>query len=189
MRMSFEDGRDDSYGSFETLTVNRDAAIELLRLARHASRASMPMPSSASASSCSPSWSTPRRIPTASPPGPGCASAFPGHPYGRPPEGTVDSAEGDQSRGSRSLPQARLRPRHASKSLSSATSTPRRWAGCWTRCSASCRPSRHSRRCRRRPRRKPVRHEGHRDGRAAVGRRFRPACASCATTRISFRRS
>jgi zinc protease len=33
MRMSFEDGRDTLYGSFETLTMNRDAAVELLRLA------------------------------------------------------------------------------------------------------------------------------------------------------------
>jgi zinc protease len=33
MRMSFEDAKDAMHGSFETLTVNRDAAIELLRLA------------------------------------------------------------------------------------------------------------------------------------------------------------
>jgi zinc protease len=33
MRMSFEDSRDALYGSFETLTVNRPAAVELLRLA------------------------------------------------------------------------------------------------------------------------------------------------------------
>src|SRR5690606_40300662 len=33
MRMSFEDGRDAFYGSFETLTENRDEAVELLRLA------------------------------------------------------------------------------------------------------------------------------------------------------------
>lgn len=33
MRMAFEDSKDQLQGSFETLTVNRDAAIELLRLA------------------------------------------------------------------------------------------------------------------------------------------------------------
>jgi zinc protease len=33
MRMSFDDSRDTLYGSFETLTINRDAAAELLRLA------------------------------------------------------------------------------------------------------------------------------------------------------------
>jgi len=33
MRMSYEDGRDAFYGNFETLTVNRDKAVELLRLA------------------------------------------------------------------------------------------------------------------------------------------------------------
>lgn len=33
VRMSFEDSRDSFYGNFETLTVNRDAAVELLKLA------------------------------------------------------------------------------------------------------------------------------------------------------------
>jgi len=33
MRMSYEDGRDAFFGNFETLTVNRDKAVELLRLA------------------------------------------------------------------------------------------------------------------------------------------------------------
>lgn len=33
MRMSFEDGRDEIYGSLETLSANRDKAVELLRLA------------------------------------------------------------------------------------------------------------------------------------------------------------
>ncbi|HWE21171.1 MAG TPA: pitrilysin family protein [Hyphomicrobiaceae bacterium] len=33
MRMSFDDGRDAFYGSFETLTENRDAAVKLLALA------------------------------------------------------------------------------------------------------------------------------------------------------------
>ena len=32
-RMSFDDTRDAFYGNFETLTANRDAAVELLRLA------------------------------------------------------------------------------------------------------------------------------------------------------------
>lgn len=33
MRMSFEDGRDAMFGTFETLTANRDKSIELLKLA------------------------------------------------------------------------------------------------------------------------------------------------------------
>ena len=33
VRMSFEDGRDALYGNFETLTVNREPALEMLRLA------------------------------------------------------------------------------------------------------------------------------------------------------------
>ena len=33
MRMSFEDGKDAFYGNFETLTANRDKAVEMLRLA------------------------------------------------------------------------------------------------------------------------------------------------------------
>ncbi|NJO23466.1 MAG: insulinase family protein [Sphingomonadales bacterium] len=33
VRMSFDDSRDALYGNFETLTANRDAAVELLRLA------------------------------------------------------------------------------------------------------------------------------------------------------------
>ena len=33
LRMSFEDGRDAFYGSFETLSVNRDPALDMLRLA------------------------------------------------------------------------------------------------------------------------------------------------------------
>ena len=33
MRIGFEDGRDQFYGSFETLTVNKDAALDLFRLA------------------------------------------------------------------------------------------------------------------------------------------------------------
>ena len=33
MRMTFEDGKDAFYGNFETLTANRDKAVEMLRLA------------------------------------------------------------------------------------------------------------------------------------------------------------
>ena len=35
MHMSFEDGKDNFYGSFETLTENRTAAVELLKLGEH----------------------------------------------------------------------------------------------------------------------------------------------------------
>ena len=93
MRMSFEDARDAFYGSFETLTENRDKAAALLALAigkprfdtdavdrvrgqllagiAHASRDPNRVASD--------QWQ---------------AMAFPGHPYGRPANGTPASVQG-----------------------------------------------------------------------------------------------
>ena len=90
MRMSFEDGRDQVYGSFETLTVNRDKAIELLHHAVKSPRfedgaverikkqllASLAFGARDPNKVAGRAWS---------------AAAFPGHPYGRPADGTPES--------------------------------------------------------------------------------------------------
>jgi zinc protease len=89
-RISFEDSRDSFYGNFETLTVNRDAAVDLLHLAVSrprfdadaVERIRQQLLSSLAFAAKSPdkvagkAWS---------------AAAFPGHPYGRPAEGTIES--------------------------------------------------------------------------------------------------
>ncbi len=90
MRMSFDDSRDALYGSFETLTTNRDAAVELLRLAVNKPRfdtdaverirgqllASLAFAAKDPDRVASRDW---------------FAKAFPGHPYGRATNGTVES--------------------------------------------------------------------------------------------------
>ena len=90
MRMGFEDGRDQFYGSFETLTINRDKAIELLHHAVKSPRfeesavdrikqqllAGLMFASRDPNKVASKAWS---------------AAAFAGHPYGRPTEGTAQS--------------------------------------------------------------------------------------------------
>jgi zinc protease len=89
-RMSFEDARDALYGNFETLTVNRAPSIEMLRLALNKPRfdaeavervrkqllASLAFAAKKPDRIASKTWS---------------AIAFPGHPYGRPAEGTPES--------------------------------------------------------------------------------------------------
>jgi len=90
MRMSFDDGRDTLYGSFETLTMNRDAAVELLRLAITSPRfdadavdrirkqllAGLAFDDRDPDKVAGKAWS---------------ALAFAGHPYGRPATGTKES--------------------------------------------------------------------------------------------------
>ena len=90
MRMSFEDGRDQFYGSFETLSENRQAAIDLLRLVLNkprfdkeaVDRVRVQLTAALSYAAKSPdkvvdkAWS---------------AAAFPGHPYGRSAGGTVET--------------------------------------------------------------------------------------------------
>ena len=66
MRMSYEDGRDAFYGNFETLTENRDKAVELLKLALTKPRFDADAVERIR-SSCSPTSSTPRAIPRRSP--------------------------------------------------------------------------------------------------------------------------
>lgn len=90
MRMSFEDSKDYLYGSFETLTVNRDKAVELLRLAigkprfdadavervRQQFLAGLVYADRDPEKRVSREW---------------YASAFAGHPYARPANGTKES--------------------------------------------------------------------------------------------------
>jgi zinc protease len=90
MRMTFEDGRDAFYGNFETLTQNRDRAVELLTLAiskpRFDAEAIERMRKQFLAS-----LSSAARDPTRVASEQWMAMAFPGHPYGRPANGTPQS--------------------------------------------------------------------------------------------------
>lgn len=92
MRMSYEDTKDAFYGSFETLTVNRDKAVDLLRLALTKPRfdtdaverirgqllAGLVYADRDPEKVASKTW---------------FATAFAGHPYGRPASGTADSVK------------------------------------------------------------------------------------------------
>lgn len=92
MRMSFEDTKDSFYGSFETLSANRDKSVELLRLALTRPRfdvdavdrirgqllAGLVYADRDPEKVASKTW---------------FATAFPGHPYGRPANGTADSVK------------------------------------------------------------------------------------------------
>lgn len=90
MRLSFNDARDAFYGSFETLTANREPAIEMLRIALTAPRFDADaiervrkqiMTSLAFAAK------DPDRVADKA----WYAAAFPDHPYGRPTSGTTES--------------------------------------------------------------------------------------------------
>ena len=90
MRMGFEDGRDYIYGNLETLTINRDAAADLLHLAltkprfeaEATERVRRQLLSGLAYAAKDPSkvaqneWQ---------------GLAFPGHPYGRPANGTPET--------------------------------------------------------------------------------------------------
>ena len=93
MRMTFQDGRDTLYGNMQTLTENRDAAADLLRLALSKPRfdraasdrirkqllANLAFAAKNPNSVASNAW---------------IAAAFPNHPYGRPAAGTLESVTG-----------------------------------------------------------------------------------------------
>ena len=90
LRMSFEDARDALYGNFETLTANREPALEMLRLAINKPRfdadaverirqqllANIAYAAKNPQQVAGNTWT---------------ATAFAGHPYGRPASGTVES--------------------------------------------------------------------------------------------------
>jgi len=90
MRMGFDDGRDAFYGSFETLTENREAAAQLLALAinrpRFDAEAIERMRKQHLAGLAS-AARDPARVATEQ----WMALAFAGHPYGRPANGTPKS--------------------------------------------------------------------------------------------------
>ena len=90
IRLGFDADLDNFSGSFETLTANRDAAFELMRLAltrpRFDPEAVMRIRSQLEASlrneAKDPDWVASRQL---------WATLFPDHPYGRPVEGTPES--------------------------------------------------------------------------------------------------
>ena len=92
MRMSFDDSRDAFYGSFETLTENRDKAVALLALAVNKPRFDADAVERVRGS-CWRASPTPRAIPTRVAAEQWTAMAFPGHPYGRPANGTPASVQ------------------------------------------------------------------------------------------------
>ncbi len=93
MRMSFEDGRDAFYGSFETLTQNRDRAVELLTLAITKPRFDAEAVDRMRAQYLA-GLVAAARDPTRVSAEQWMALAFAGHPYGRPPNGTPQSVAG-----------------------------------------------------------------------------------------------
>ncbi len=90
MRMSFEDGKDQLYGSFETLTENRVEAVKLLKLAVNQprfdadahDRVRAQLLSSLQAAARNPDAVVGERF---------MQNIFPNHPYGRPSQGTTVS--------------------------------------------------------------------------------------------------
>lgn len=96
VRMSFEDAKDALYGNFETLTVNREPALEMLRLAINKPRfdadaverirkqllANLAYAAKNPQQVASMAW---------------YEGAFPGHPYGRHANGTPESIAAVQS--------------------------------------------------------------------------------------------
>jgi zinc protease len=88
LRMSFDDGRDAFYGSFETLTVNRDAAVQLLALAVNKPRFD-PEAIERMRKQLLASLVAAARDPTRVASEKWMAAAFANHPYGRPSNGTA----------------------------------------------------------------------------------------------------
>ena len=90
MRMSFDDGRDAFYGSFETLTENRDRAVALLSLALNKPRFD-PEAIERMRAQYQANLAYAQRDPTRVAADQWMALAFAGHPYGRPANGTPES--------------------------------------------------------------------------------------------------
>lgn len=87
MRMSFDDGRDAFYGSLETLSENRDKAVELLALALGKPRFDADAVDRVRGqllAGLAYAARDPDRVANEQ----WIAMAFPGHPYGRPANGT-----------------------------------------------------------------------------------------------------
>jgi zinc protease len=92
-RMGFEDSRDGFYGSFETLTANRDPSIDMLRLALNQPRFdadAVERVRKQLLSGLAFAAKNPNRVAGKA----WSALAFPGHPYGLPADGTPQSIAG-----------------------------------------------------------------------------------------------
>jgi len=90
MRLSFDDGRDSLYGSFETLSANRAEAVKVLKLAVNQPRfdgEAVERIRKQILSSLAFAARDPDRVADKA----WYAAAFPGHPYGRPATGTPES--------------------------------------------------------------------------------------------------
>lgn len=90
MRMAFDDSRDAFYGSFETLTENRDKAVALLSLALNKPRFdtdAVDRIRGQLAAGLIQGARDPNRVASET----WAATAFAGHPYGRPANGTLES--------------------------------------------------------------------------------------------------
>jgi zinc protease len=90
VRMSFEDGKDALYGSFETLTANREPALEMLRLALNAPRFeadAVERIRKQLLTNLAYAAKNPQQVAGRA----WYEAAFPGHPYGRPANGTPES--------------------------------------------------------------------------------------------------
>ena len=92
MRMSFGDGRDAFFGNFETLTVNRDTATDLLKLALTKPRfddSALERMRKQLQSSLAFAAKNPNRVAQRT----FNELAYQGHPYSRPSTGTTESLE------------------------------------------------------------------------------------------------
>jgi len=92
MRMGFEDTRDGFYGSFETLTEYRDQAVDLLALALNKPRFDADAVERVRGqllAGLAAAARDPDRVASEQ----WAAMAFPGHPYGRPVNGTPASVQ------------------------------------------------------------------------------------------------
>jgi zinc protease len=90
MRMSFEDGKDHLYGSFETLTENRAAAVEMLALAINKPRFAADAVDRVRGQLAA-GLVYAARNPESVASKEFMAHGFAGHPYGRPSSGTAET--------------------------------------------------------------------------------------------------
>ena len=96
MRMSYSTGRDAFYGNFQTLTENRDAATDLLKLALTSPRfdeTAVERIRKQLLASLSFSAKNPNQVAGKT----WSETAFPGHAYGRPSKGTIESTTAIQA--------------------------------------------------------------------------------------------
>ena len=108
LRMSYDDTRDAFYGSFETLTGNRDETRGTVEARASPSRVLTPTPSTASAASCIANLVYADRDPEKTAFKEWFATAFAGHRYGRPSDGTEATLTAITAQGSRRLSKSQV---------------------------------------------------------------------------------